>query len=64
MSPSRGDERVRRARALIRDIERTSVLLVRDAEGEAAVKEADTVMRMAIGLRRKLDLLGGDKHGE
>jgi len=47
--------RIARGRKAIRVVERLSYRLVSDAVGPDDIEEAKSVLRLTIGLRRKLD---------
>jgi len=49
-----------RARSGIREVERFAYRAVSDADNETDLVEAQTLMRLTVGLRRKLDAWDGD----
>jgi len=50
-----------KARQDVREVERFAYQLVGSAETEAEVLEGRVILRLAVGLRRKLDQLGGGR---
>jgi phosphatidate phosphatase APP1 len=52
------DERNEWARNTVRQLERYAYRIVSDADDPQTVSEAQVIMRLVIGLRRKLDLWG------
>jgi len=49
------DSLVARARSGIREVERFAYRAVSEADNEKSLVDAQTLMRLVIGLRRKLD---------
>jgi len=47
--------RLARARTSIREVERFAYRIVSDATEEKRIEEAKSILRLTIGLRRKLD---------
>lgn len=45
-----------RAREAVREVERFAYRILSDAETDGRVLEARSILRLAVGLRRKLDL--------
>ena len=54
--PLTDEERLAQVRSAVRDVERYAYRELADAEGEVKVLEARQILRLAVGLRRLLDL--------
>jgi len=50
--------RAAQARHAIREVERFAYRIVSDASDEVSIEEARSILRLAVGLRRKLDQWG------
>lgn len=55
-SQSAEGDRVAMARHQVRELERFAYRVLGDATSEDKVHEARTILRLSVGLRRKLDL--------
>jgi hypothetical protein len=54
-------QRAADARSAVRNVERFAYRIVSDALKPSEVAEAASILRLAVGLRRKLDLWGRSK---